>query len=94
MTWRPDQSSRLRVAAGLVIGALLAADATAATLNVVSPVYTVERIYKSMEGPQSSQSITLLDSPVPELLWITGYRAVMVQADDADSHRLRARTRE
>ncbi len=63
------------------MAALLITDARAATLDVVSPVYTVERLYKSMEGPQSAQPIALLDSPVPELLWITGYRAVMVGAD-------------
>jgi len=42
------------------------------TKVVLSPVYTIDRIYKSMEGPQSSP---------PELLWITGFRTEMVGAD-------------
>ncbi len=50
------------------------------TKVVLSPVYTIDRIYKSMEGPQSSQQITLLDGP-PELVWITGFRTEMVGSD-------------
>src|SRR5579871_4232775 len=48
--------------------------------EILSPVYTVDRIYKSMEGPQSTQQVTLLEGP-PELVWITGFRTEMVEAD-------------
>lgn len=46
---------------------------------VLSPVYNVDRKYRSMMGPYDQQEVYLLDSEAPpELLWITGYRAVMV----------------
>lgn len=51
--------------------------------EVLSPTYTVDRKYRSMQGPQSTQQVRLDASPLPELLWITGYRAVMVGADGA-----------
>jgi len=47
-------------------------------LTVLSDVYNVNRIYKSMKGPQSTKEIYLVKSEEPELLWITGYKAVMV----------------
>ena len=46
--------------------------------TVLSEVYTVDRKYRSMMGPYSEQDIVLGDAENPELLWITGYRAVMV----------------
>ena len=48
---------------------------------VLSEVYQVDRKYRSMMGPSSSQDIRLLEVDPPELLWITGYQAVMVGAD-------------
>ena len=47
----------------------------------VSRAYTVEGEYRSMQGPQSTEYIDLLETKTPELIWITGYRAVMVQKD-------------
>jgi len=47
----------------------------------LSKTYIVDRKYKSMLGPQSTQVIHLTDSPSPELLWVTGFKAVMVGPD-------------
>ena len=49
--------------------------------QALSKTYIVDRKYKSMEGPQATQSMTLLSTVKPELLWVTGFRAVMVGAD-------------
>src|SRR5437016_4837501 len=54
--------------------------ARAESKEVLSPIYTIDKIYKSMEGPQSSQQVTLLEGP-PELVWITGFRTEMVEGD-------------
>ncbi len=51
------------------------------TAEFLSPVYRIDRIYKSMEGPSEIQSIQLLKTEVPELLWITGYRVEIVETD-------------
>jgi len=61
-----------------------AADAAVSrTVEFYSDVYTVDRKYRSMLGPQSTQTIYLLGegSGEEELLWVTGFRAVMVGAD-------------
>ena len=51
---------------------------------LLSETYTVDRKYRSMKGPQSQQQILFSgDGEDPELLWITGYEAVMVGADGA-----------
>jgi len=48
----------------------------------LSEVYEVDQIYRSMKGPQSQQEIRLGNSEsTEELLWITGYQAVMVGED-------------
>ena len=51
------------------------------TLEVLSKIYPLKTIYKSMEGPSSSQNVVLMKDKPPELLWITGYRAIIVGAD-------------
>ena len=51
------------------------------SLEILSPIYKIDRIYKSMKGPQSQKSVSLLEGEPAELLWITGYRAVMVGPD-------------
>ena len=70
----------------------LAADAVTATaqlkhsegrLEVISPVYKVDRIYKSMTGPWSGESVQLLNIDPPELVWITGCHVQMVGPDGA-----------
>ncbi|MEO1334273.1 MAG: hypothetical protein AAFV29_01460, partial [Myxococcota bacterium] len=49
--------------------------------EVLSPVYRVDKKYRSMMGPQSSTEVQLSDAQGQELLWITGYEATMVGAD-------------
>ena len=51
------------------------------TQTVLSEVYTVDRIYRSMMGPWSGQQIVLGDPALDEQVWITGYSADMVGAD-------------
>ncbi len=50
-------------------------------VEILSPPYTIDRIYKSMAGPQSLQLVQLWPSDPPELLWITSYRVEVVGAD-------------
>jgi hypothetical protein len=54
--------------------------------ELLSPVYQVDRLYGSMRGPMTSQYFTLdhalgREGQPPELLWLTGYRAVMMEPD-------------
>ncbi len=51
------------------------------TMRVLSKTYTIDRKYRSMEGPSSVERIHLGDPQKPELLWITGIRTEMVQED-------------
>ena len=51
------------------------------TLEVLSETYAIDRIYRSMTGPQSTQEIRLVEDGQQELLWITGFRAEMVAPD-------------
>src|SRR5688500_16286632 len=48
---------------------------------ILSPVYEVDRIYKSMTGPQSTEELRLEDLKQPELLWIVGFEATMVDPE-------------
>lgn len=55
----------------------------AETAVTYSPEYNVDKIYKSMRGPQEErQGYRLLESDKPELLWITGFRARAVSAEN------------
>lgn len=67
-----------RVAACLL---LAASTLVAAEKQFLSNVYTIDRKYRSMEGPASVQTIYLGDRKNPELLWITGIRTEMVAED-------------
>lgn len=49
--------------------------------EVLSQVYHVDQKYKSMKGPQSTHQFNLGDPAKDELVWVTGYEAVMVGAD-------------
>ncbi len=51
------------------------------TRTVLSDVHSIDRKYRSMMGPSSSQEVRLLEVEPAELLWITGYEAVMVGPD-------------
>ena len=53
------------------------------TKQFLSPIYTIDRKYRSEEGPWSNQKLTLWESTPPELLWITGIRTEMVGSDGA-----------
>ena len=48
-------------------------------LDVLSPVYLVDREYRSMTGPWSTTSVHLGSGP--ELVWILGYSATMAGPD-------------
>lgn len=48
---------------------------------VLSDIYEIDRIYKSMKGPNSMQKLILSKTDEPELLWITSFKAVMVGPD-------------
>lgn len=63
--------------------AALVAEAPKRYLEVLSPVYTVDGIYKSMTGPQSTREWRVLEGRAPELVWVTGYKAEMVGPDGA-----------
>ena len=74
-----------RVLSIALLGLLICATASATSQPVrqyqfLSDVYTIEKQYRSMEGPASMKKIHLLDGP-PELLWITGVKTEMVTAD-------------
>jgi hypothetical protein len=69
-----------------ILAIIAAASAPAAperqTKQFLSPVYTIDKIYHSMEGPSSMERIYLGDPNGPaELLWVTGMRTEMVDAD-------------
>ncbi len=65
-----------------IIAILTATGALAGSKQFISPIYTIDKIYHSMEGPSSMQRIYLGDPAAPaELLWITGIRTEMVDAD-------------
>ena len=51
------------------------------TKEVLSPRYHIDKKYMSMKGPDALQTVTLLDSPEPELLWIVGYEAVVMDGE-------------
>jgi hypothetical protein len=51
------------------------------TSDIYSDVFTIDRKYRSMMGPTAVVAGSLGDADPPELLWVTGYRAIMVEAD-------------
>jgi hypothetical protein len=74
---------RLLVAAIAILAATSALAAPAEqSKQFLSPVYNIDKIYHSMEGPSSVERIYLGDPNAPaELLWVTGIRTEMVDAD-------------
>src|SRR5512141_1958716 len=67
--------------AGLSAGALFAAEPAPVKQEFLSKVYTIDKQYRSMEGPWSVDRVYLGDPKNPELLWITGVRTEMVGED-------------
>ncbi len=57
---------------------LVTSTAIAAEQQFLSNVYTIDRKYRSMEGPSSVQTVYLGNRSHPELLWIVGVRTEMV----------------
>jgi cyclophilin family peptidyl-prolyl cis-trans isomerase len=47
----------------------------------LSQVYTIDKKYRSMEGPSSMERVYLGDPGKPELLWVTGVHTEMVGED-------------
>ena len=84
----PSRSS-FAILSGLAVVALTAGCSEPApqsktqTMLHLSPVYTVDQPYRSMQGPTSTQTLSFAEagSNPPELLWVTGYGAVMVGED-------------
>lgn len=52
--------------------------------EVLSEVYEVDRIYKSMQGPSGLQQVALGAEGERELLWIVGFEAVMVDPEGGE----------
>ncbi|MEM1031271.1 MAG: hypothetical protein AAF928_19870 [Myxococcota bacterium] len=52
---------------------------------LLSPVYEVDRLYPSMTGPNSTETVKLGEQSdaAPELVWVVGFEATMVAADGA-----------
>jgi len=69
------------LAGSLLFAPFLGAAEHSTSIELLSQPYTIDRKYKSMEGPSGIQPITLTHADPPELLWITGYRVVVVGAD-------------
>ena len=83
---RPRTALGLKFAWPALVGGVFAACAASEErpvrkLEVLSEVYTIDRIYQSMQGPSATVQIQLPAERDPELLWITGYRATVVEPD-------------
>jgi hypothetical protein len=50
-------------------------------VTLVSQSYHIDRLYPSMTGPSSVENVDLWPADRPELLWITGYRTTVVDAE-------------
>lgn len=70
------------VASGAGLPSPIWAEERPRSVDIVSKTYTIDRKYKSMTGPQSTQKIKLLDSDSapPELLWVVGYHAIVIDS--------------
>jgi hypothetical protein len=71
----------MKRALAVLVWALLAAPLFADSKQVLSDVYSIDRKYKSMEGPYGSTTVYLGDPNKPELVWITGIRTEVVGED-------------
>ena len=64
----------------LIASAAVGSEYPVRKFEFLSDLYTIERKYRSMEGPASMKKVTLLEGP-PELLWIVGVKTEMVEED-------------
>src|SRR4051794_729974 len=69
------------IAISLFALAAAAADAPVITQQFLSPIYTIDKKYRSMEGPGSLDKLYLGDPKNPELLWILSVKTEMVGED-------------
>ncbi len=51
------------------------------TATILSDVYTIDTVYKSMQGPQGWVRTAVRPNAPAELVWVTGYRAEVVAPD-------------
>jgi len=52
--------------------------------KITSSQYHIDKIYPSMVGPSGFDHSVLLESDKPELLWITGYKTLVVDAESGE----------
>ena len=50
-------------------------------VQLLSESRTIKSIYKSMTGPSEIRRFNVVETEQPELVWLTGYTAVMVESD-------------
>ena len=55
--------------------------ATVYSKDILTETYTIDRIYKSMTGPMGTLRFEIEPGGSPELLWVTGFEAVMTAPD-------------
>lgn len=77
----PTRAVSLFLGAALCALALRAAPPPVQKQVFLSKVYTIDRKYRSMEGPGSIDTVYLGDPAHPELLWVTAIRTEMVRED-------------
>jgi cyclophilin family peptidyl-prolyl cis-trans isomerase len=76
------------IAAAFFAVAAFAADAPPVSKYVyLSRVYTIDKKYRSMEGPGSIEEVYIGDREHPELLWVTGVKTEMM-AEDGETPQL------
>jgi hypothetical protein len=80
----PDASASASASAASTTGTAKLTKPKTYERVVLSPVYEVDKIYPSMTGPQSTETLRLEDLKEPELLWIVGFEAVMVEPEGDD----------
>src|SRR5438132_11656808 len=78
-----DMKRLLLICGGITVvtSQLLAVAPPIKQAQFLSTVYTIDRKYRSMEGPSSVQKVYLGDREKPELLWIVGIRTEMAGED-------------
>lgn len=94
LTLAPALQALLLLPAGSASSADLAEQAAVSqSVETRSTLFTMDRVYKSMFGPIDYDELTLSSEPTastpgppkrPEVVWITGIRADIVDADDRE----------
>lgn len=65
----------------LLLSLMVCLPLLAETKQVLSKVYTIDKKYRSMEGPSSIITVHLGDEARPELVWLTGIKTEVVGED-------------